>query len=97
MPHLPFHRYIGPGTNDFNPEPLDSDDKIAREHDLAYQFAESASDVRDADAKAVYDFAVDSLSNPHSILGAVGIGAKYAVESLTGVKYGGKYAKLYFL
>lgn len=86
MAHLPGHRFIGPGTQDLTAQPLDRDDEIAQHHDISYQLAESEADVRAADREAIRDF-VSDWQNPHSIVGAVGLGAKYAVESVVGVRY----------
>jgi hypothetical protein len=86
---LPGHRYIGPGNPLNNGQPVDSDDAIAKTHDIAYNNAETAEDVRAADRKAIGEFAHDAYHNlnPHSALGAAGLGVKYGVESLTGVIY----------
>lgn len=87
--HLPGHNYIGPGTDDFNKPPVDSDDSIARTHDLDYAAARSNQEIRDADWKAIREFGADAVSNYnlHSLSGAVGLGTKYAIETLTGVQY----------
>lgn len=89
MFHFPGHNFLGPGTQDFNQQPVDSDDRIAQTHDIAYKSALSRNDIRNADASAIKSFSSDFIktSNYHSGLGAVGLGAKYAVESLTGVLY----------
>lgn len=86
---LPGHRYIGPGNPVDNGEPVDRDDEIARAHDYAYEHARDSDDIRRADLLAIKDFAVDSVvnTNYHSAIGAVGLGAKYAIESFTGVLY----------
>lgn len=95
--HAPGHKYLGPGTNDLSAKPADSDDAIARAHDLAYRFAESDSDVRNADIDAINQFAAESYRNPHAFLGAVGLGVKFAGESLAGVQYGRKYCIYVFV
>jgi hypothetical protein len=86
--HLPGHHFIGPGTQDLvNPKPVDRDDEIAQEHDLAYQETRSSQDVRNADVHAINQFLLDSWRNPHALLGAAGLGAKYAAESVVGQQY----------
>ncbi|KAF6208508.1 hypothetical protein GE061_016966 [Apolygus lucorum] len=59
------------------------------EHDFEYDRAKRAGDIRRADRKAILGFAADAITNgsPAALVGAVGISAKYAVESLTGVLY----------
>lgn len=54
--HWPGHNYLGPGTYDFTKEPVDKDDAIAREHDLAYSSALSNEDIYSADKKAIGEF-----------------------------------------
>lgn len=87
--HLPGHRYLGPNGPINNGSPVDYDDQIAEEHDLAYHTATTAREIRTADQNAIMAFSADAIANNnwHSAVGAVGIGAKYAVESLTGVVY----------
>lgn len=87
MPHLPFHRFIGPGTDlTAQDEPVDRDDEIARHHDEAYAAAETSNEVREADREAIFDFLSDAgtTGNLHSLGGAIGLGGKYAVETFTG-------------
>lgn len=95
--HAPGHSYLGPGTKDLSAKPQDSDDVIARTHDLAYQFAKRDSDIRNADIHAINQFAAESYRNPHAFIGAVGLGVKLAGESLAGVQYGGKYCIYVFV
>lgn len=86
--HFPGHNFLGPGTTKLvGPVPVDRDDAIAQEHDLAYEFASSHRDVRDADVHALNQFLSDSWRNPHAVGGALGIGAKYLLETAAGVKY----------
>lgn len=90
MPHLPGHNWIGPGTDVKKAgKPVDRDDEIAKKHDLAYEAAESDQHVRNADKEAIGEFWDDFKTNlnPHSLLGAAGIGAKYVTESVFGVQY----------
>lgn len=89
MPHLPGHKYLGPGTEDFSPEPVDLDDQIARVHDLAYAKAGTSGEVRAADKSAIRDFASDFLDggNFHSAVGAIGLGAKHGLETIFGQQY----------
>ena len=92
--HLPGHNFLGPGTKDLvRARPVDRDDAIAQEHDLAYAAAHSDADVRNADVHAINQFLSDSWRNPHALLGAAGLGAKYAFESAIGVQYPGEHQK----
>lgn len=72
-----------------NGEPVDSDDRIAQVHNFRYEFALTDSDIRRADRAAIADFSRDAVNNRnwHSAVGAIGIGAKYAVETTVGVQY----------
>lgn len=86
---LPGHNYLGPGNKTNNGPPVDSDDAIAQQHDIAYSRARSVSSIRSADRQAIGAFAGDFIEegNWHSAVGAVGLGAKYAAESVIGVQY----------
>nr|QTE03789.1 MAG: structural protein [Emberiza spodocephala parvoviridae sp.] len=89
MPHLPGHKYLGPGSELNDEEPVDRDDEISLQHDQEYEKAESAQDIRNADDKAIGNFVQDLLSNfnPHSALGALGLGGKRIAESIAGIQY----------
>lgn len=71
MPVLPFHKYLGPGNDVDNGDPVDEDDRIAQQHDSAYETALTAKDISDADEKAISDFYNDfsTTGNFHSLLG----------------------------
>lgn len=87
---VPGHHYIGPGnTVDSGVEPVDQDDFIALQHDLTYGNAETQEAVNRADEIAVSEFANDFIEtgNPHSLAGAVGLGAKRTIEHFVGVQY----------
>lgn len=91
MPHYPGHEYLGPGTDLKKAKaPVDADDAIARQHDIAYSKAKTSEEVRSADLLAIQQFGREAVNNlnPHAAIGAVGLGLKYGVESFTGVKYG---------
>ncbi|CAL8130895.1 unnamed protein product [Orchesella dallaii] len=88
--HYPGHNYLGPGTKlESAGEPVDSDDKIAKAHDIAYSKAKTREDIVAADNKAVHSFHSDFIShgNIHSAIGEVGIQAKQAVEYYLGPIY----------
>ena len=72
-----------------NGEPVDSDDRIAQVHDIAYENATEPEHVRAADRAAISSFAYDSAVNMnwHSTVGAVGLTAKYLFESAFGVQF----------
>ena len=87
--HLPGHRYLGPGGPINNGKPVDYDDEIAEVHDLAYHTATTPAEIREADKSAILAFTADAVANAnwHSAVGAAGLAAKYAVESVTDVIY----------
>ncbi|QOR29556.1 VP1 [Bat-associated densovirus 4] len=87
--HLPGSHYIGPGTDDYSRPTKTVADAVAREHDIAYTNAKSTEDIRSADSRAISGF-IDTISKDpvQGSIGALGIGTKYAVESITGVTYG---------
>lgn len=86
---LPGHNYIGPGNPVPNGYPVDKDDLIALRHDQDYHTATTEEEVRLADREAISEFWKDTKENynVHSLLGTLGIGIKYGVESVTGVIY----------
>lgn len=43
--HFPYHNYLGPGSDNFNQQPVDEDDAIARSHDLDYDKASSDNNI----------------------------------------------------
>ena len=88
---LPDHNYAGPGnTIHKGAIPLDKDDHIALNHDKDYNKADSDSAVREADREFIHDNLQEAFKgNIHSAINTVGIGSKYALESLTGVIYKG--------
>lgn len=87
---IPGHHYLGPGNSIDEVGPIDIDDDIARDHDIAYSRAQNEQDIHDADDFATNEFLTDAFinGNPHSILGAAGLGFKSAVEKQVGVIYG---------
>ncbi len=86
---FPDHSYLGPGNTVDGQIPHDLDDEIAREHDIGYLEATDDSDIDEADTHAIHDSVSDVIDtgNPHSALGAIGLGIKQAVERQTGVIY----------
>lgn len=90
---LPDHAYLGPGNpHDSGHPPVDLDDQISAQHDLDYAKSQQEQHILDADAKATHDFLSDVIDtgNPHSALGALGLGVKHHVEKHTGVIYPNK-------
>jgi len=87
---LPDHRYIGPGNTIDETLPVDVDDDIAREHDIAYERAQTDEDIHEADRVGANEFLSDVIhnNNPHSIAGYIGLKAKETIERQTGVIYG---------
>ena len=87
---FPDHRYIGPGNTVDSAVPVDTDDEIAREHDIAYERAQTEDDIHEADKQGASEFLTDVIEtgNPHSIAGYIGLKAKETIERNTGVIYG---------
>lgn len=83
MANLPGHHYIGPGNPLNNGLPVDLDDAIAQIHDHRYAHAQSEQDIHSADNEAIGEFLAD-VANPHSALGALGLGAKSLGEHIAG-------------
>lgn len=92
---LPFSNNIGPGNTIQSAR--SNSDVIAQGHDLHYQDAKGPSDVSSADIEAVGQFVKEAtgghnpISQLQAVVGALGLGAKYAVEKLTGKVLYGKY------
>lgn len=86
---LPDHNYLGPGNSvNTGEKPIDKDDLGALNHDLDYNKAKTAEEVREADREHILNSIDDILTGDiHSAISGAGIAAKYGVESLTGVKY----------
>lgn len=90
---LPGHNYIGPGNSMPNGPPIDIDDAIAMQHDIEYEKAESADDIRrmreliyQADVKAIFDFYKEWKDNYnwHALIGSAGLTLKAGFELLLG-------------
>lgn len=86
---IPGHHFIGPGNTISDIKPVDTDDHISKDHDIAYENAKSQKDIQDADKKSADEFLSDVIENqnPHSVLGYIGLKAKEKVEGIIGVKY----------
>lgn len=87
--NFPGHKYLGPGNDSNSGAPVDSDDAIAKKHDIDYDNAKTHKDVRKADREAIKNFTGDLVTNAnwHSAVGAAGLASKYTVETVTGVVY----------
>ena len=87
--NFPGHNYLGPGNPILNGEPVDEDDRIAQEHDYAYDAATSDEHIREADRRAIANFTKDFIvnNNYHSAIGSIGLASKYIFESALGVQY----------
>lgn len=83
---FPGHNYLGPGNPTDNGQPVDSDDRIAQVHDIAYDNAHTFDDIHTADKQAIKDFAYDAITNfnPHAAIGAIGLVPKVIQQSITG-------------
>lgn len=99
MPNLtlPGFNYLGPGNPLNSGEPTNNADRIARDHDIEYSRATTAEEIRRSDRKAITRFLGDrDLLGPSfgGTVGAIGLGAKYALETFTGVLYPSLPAKM---
>lgn len=85
----PGYKYLGPGNDVDLGEPVNDADAIARYHDLEYELAQKWNDIRDADRDALKGFADSFRQKPTlgALVGLVGIGTKYGIESVVGVQY----------
>lgn len=83
---FPGHKYLGPGNKLNVGAPVDTDDLIAKHHDLAYETACTIDDVHIADKNAIFEFLIDWLKNKnwHSAIGAMGLGLKHLAEVVCG-------------
>lgn len=92
---FPDHKYLGPGNTVDNTPPVDTDDEIAREHDIAYERARTDEDIHEADHNSANEFLTDAIANnnPHSVAGYIGLKAKETIERQTGVIYGSPTGK----
>ena len=95
---LPGHKFLGPGNSLSGQAPLDEDDANSERHDIAYSKAETQGDIEKADKEFIHDAVSDVLEtgNPHSILGALGVGIKAAAEKVVGPIYPGNVARTNF-
>ena len=89
MVSFPDHHFIGPGNTVSDTKPIDEDDHIAKDHDIAYENAKTQEDIQKADGKSADEFFNDVIENknPHSAIGYIGLKTKQAVESVVGVQY----------
>lgn len=86
---LPYHRYVGPGNNIYNGEPVDIDDAIAQKHDIAYSKAKTWNEIIKADNEAISSFNADFFEtyNIHSLIGSIGLQTKVLTEKILGPIY----------
>ncbi|BES97534.1 Hypothetical protein NTJ_10348 [Nesidiocoris tenuis] len=90
---FPGCNYLGPGNPLENGKPTCYADSLARQHDHEYDRAVCREDVREADRKFIKGCASRVLVDPltpgavPALVGAVGISAKYLVETGTGTLY----------
>ena len=85
MALFPGHNYLGPGNELNNGEPVDVDDQIAQQHDIAYANASNFNDIQTADLKAIKEFAKEAVTNfnIHAGIGALGLAPKVLQQALT--------------
>lgn len=79
----PGHKYLGPGNNLEEGEPVNNADLYARKHDHAYHLAKNKQDIYKSDLKAINKFRGDwkEKFNFPSFFGDLGLSAKHFVES----------------
>lgn len=92
---FPGHKYLGPGNELDNGSPVDTDDFIAKQHDIAYEGACTFDDVYVADKQAIFAFLIDwfEKKNWHSAVGAIGLGLKHLAEVICGKIFYPKLSK----
>lgn len=81
---------MGPGNDIFDEEEVvNSADFVAYMHDLEYELANSPKDIRQAEREAISSFIKDFKQSGRvaDLAGVIGLGLKYGVESVFGVKY----------
>lgn len=86
---LPGYPHLGPGNSVASEPSGNPVDEITRQHDLAYEKAQSVRDIRVADEHAIHSFALhvptkDALA---AITGLTGLSLKTAVERVFGQVY----------
>lgn len=84
--------YAGPGTQikkrlKRGDKPVSGVDALAKRHDIAYELAASADDIRKADKEMLDDIERVRDESINKTVAKKGIGAKYALEGKTGVLY----------
>lgn len=95
---IPGHHYSGPGNTLTDTKPIDKDDHLAQQHDKDYQSAKTDEDIREADREFIAsNLDLARKGDTHAIVNTLGIGGKYALESLTGVLYKGTLHFVIFL
>src|SRR5687767_12951112 len=83
---LPWHNYSGSRNLTVNRPHCDAETSAAdNEHCSTYEIAQTSQDIRDADRREIRDFAAPGSFA--SYVGAFGLSAKYALESVTGRVY----------
>lgn len=88
--HYPGHQYLGPGTDiKVAKEPVDTDDEIAKSHDLEYAKAKTYEDIQRADDKAIGSFDKDfeKTGSIHSKIASTLLGVKRTAEEIVGPIY----------
>lgn len=82
---LPNSNYIGPGNPYDNGEAVDEADRVAEEHDRAYEIATSAKEIADADKKAIEKF--NKANSLNGFIGEIGLRSKSWLENIVGPIY----------
>lgn len=81
--HFPYHNYLGPGTSDFEAEPVNEADYIAYLHDIAYTNIKTKEQVYKEDKLAIKRFLEDYYHGEgsfSSLVGATGLYFKNFLE-----------------
>nr|QTE04116.1 MAG: capsid protein [Emberiza spodocephala ambidensovirus] len=85
---FPFHKYLGPGNEINNGEPVDFDDVLALNHDIAY-IENFPTLVREADVHYAVDFLHEYITSGHveSLAGTLGLILKTGVERILNTQF----------
>lgn len=94
---VPGYNYLGPGNDLHRPPPINFADSHAQSHDIGYDKSKSFTDVQKEDIKllkAAGDHIIEGISGKDtfgdtlgSVIGGIGIGAKYLVEKAVGKSF----------
>jgi hypothetical protein len=84
--------YMGPGTQVVKrikrgDMPVSDIDRVSQSHDIRYSLAKNSADIREADRRMIKRAKTSSDSFSNRQKGLRGIQAKYAAETVSGVRF----------